>query len=111
MNPDGGHLVAKVLRKNGVNAIFTLSGEHILPIYEGCLSENIAIIDTRHEAAAAHAADAYARLTRNIGVCAVTSGPGITNAVTGVANAYFVKSPLVCLGGAAPLHTSGQGAL
>jgi acetolactate synthase-1/2/3 large subunit len=111
MNLDGGRLVAKVLKKNGVKALFTLSGEHILPIYEGCLSENIEIIDTRHEAAAAHAADAYARLTRNIGVCAVTSGPGVTNAVTGVANAYFVKSPLVCLGGAAPLNTSGQGAL
>jgi acetolactate synthase-1/2/3 large subunit len=111
MELDGGHLVAKVLKKHGVKVLFTLSGEHIMPIYEGCLSESIAIIDTRHEAAAAHAADAYARLTRNIGVCAVTSGPGITNALTGVANAKFVNSPIICLGGASPLITSGQGDL
>jgi acetolactate synthase-1/2/3 large subunit len=108
---DGGLLVAQVLKQQGVKALFTLSGEHILPIYEGCANENIVIIDTRHEAAAAHAADAYARLSRNIGVCAVTSGPGITNALTGIANAFFAQSPVVCLGGAAPLNKAGQGAL
>lgn len=111
MTGDGGLLVAQVLKAQGVDALFTLCGEHILPIYEGCAQEGITLIDTRHEAAAAHAADAYARLSRNAGVCAVTSGPGVTNALTGVANAFFAKSPLVCLGGAAPLQTAGQGAL
>src|SRR3990167_6049615 len=68
----GGELVAKTLKQAGVNHIFTLCGGHILPIYEGCLTHGIRIIDVRHEQAAAHAADAYARLTRGIGVAAVT---------------------------------------
>jgi acetolactate synthase-1/2/3 large subunit len=65
----------------------------------------------RHEQAAAHAADAYARLTRHIGVAIVTAGPGVTDAVTGVANAYSARSPVVLIGGAAPLGLRGLGAL
>src|SRR5438067_2532861 len=67
--------------------------------------------DLRHEQAAAHAADAYARLTRNVGVALVTAGPGVTDAVTGVANAYAARSPLLLIGGAAPLGLRGLGAL
>ncbi len=72
----GGQLVARMLKKEGVRHIFTLSGLHVAPIYAGCVEEGIQVIDTRHEQAAAHAADAYARVTRGVGVAVVTAGPG-----------------------------------
>src|SRR5688500_15355137 len=59
----GGHLVAKALKSEGVDTIFTLCGGHIIDIYDGCVDENIAVIDVRHEQVAAHAADGYARIT------------------------------------------------
>ncbi|HEY3068289.1 MAG TPA: thiamine pyrophosphate-binding protein [Methylomirabilota bacterium] len=111
MELTGGELVARVLKQAGVGHVFTLCGGHILPIYDGCLSEAIRVVDVRHEQAAAHAADAYARLTRNVGVAVVTAGPGVTDAVTGVANAYAARSPLLLIGGAAPLGLRGLGAL
>src|SRR5262247_2854288 len=107
----GGHLVARTLKQAGVGHLFTLCGGHILPIYDGCITEGVEVIDVRHEQAAAHAGDAYARLTRNIGVAAVTAGPGVTDAVTGVANAYSARSPLLLLGGAAPMGLRGLGSL
>src|SRR5437899_11794204 len=107
----GGELVARVLAQAGVRNVFTLCGGHILPIYDGCLREGIRVIDLRHEQAAAHAADAWARLTRNLGVAIVTAGPGVTDAVTGVANAYSARSPVLLIGGAAPLGLRGLGAL
>jgi acetolactate synthase-1/2/3 large subunit len=107
----GGQLVARTLKEAGVGHVFTLCGGHILPIYDGCLSEGVGIIDVRHEQAAAHAGDAYARLTRGIGVAVVVPGPGVTDAVTGVANAYAARSPLLLIGGAAPLGLRGLGAL
>lgn len=111
MNIHGGRLVARVLKQEGVSHLFTLCGGHIASIYDGCIDEGIRVIDTRHEQAAAHAADAYARLTRGLGVAAVTAGPGVTDAVTAVANAYYASSPLLLLGGAAPLEQQGRGAL
>jgi acetolactate synthase-1/2/3 large subunit len=107
----GGHLVARVLRHAGVGHAFTLCGGHILPIYDGCVTEGIRLVDVRHEQAAAHAADAYARLTRQVGVALVTAGPGVTDAVTGVANAWAARSPLLLIGGAAPQALRGLGAL
>jgi acetolactate synthase I/II/III large subunit len=107
----GGQLVARTLRQAGVGHLFTLCGGHILPIYDGCLTEGVRVIDCRHEQAAAHAGDAYARLTRGIGVAVVVPGPGVTDAVTGVANAYAARSPLLLIGGAAPLGLRGLGAL
>jgi acetolactate synthase-1/2/3 large subunit len=107
----GGHLVARTLAKNGIRTVFTLCGGHVAPIYDGCLREGIDIIDTRHEQAAAHAADAWARLSRSAGVAIVTAGPGVTDAVTGIANAMLANSPLVVLGGAAELRLAGRGAL
>jgi acetolactate synthase-1/2/3 large subunit len=83
----------------------------VAPIYAACVEEGIAIIDTRHEQAAAHAADAYARLTRGVGVAVVTAGPGVTDALTGVANAHAASSPMLLLGGAAPTFNQGRGAL
>jgi acetolactate synthase-1/2/3 large subunit len=107
----GGELVAQILLRAGVRHLFTLCGGHILPIYDACLKHDIAVIDTRHEQAAAHAADAYARLTRGLGVAAVVPGPGVTDAVTGVANAFAARSPLLLIGGASPLALKGMGAL
>src|SRR5438094_8624436 len=107
----GGDLVARVLAQAGVSHVFTLCGGHILPIYDGCLREGIRVIDLRHEQAAAHAADAWARLTRNLGVAIVTAGPGVTDAVTGVADAFSARSPLLLIGGAAPLGLRGLGSL
>lgn len=107
----GGELVARTLKQAGVGHVFTLCGGHILPIYDGCLTEGIGILDFRHEQAAAHAADAYARLTRNVGVAIVVPGPGVTDAVTGIANAYAARSPVLLIGGAAPLALRGLGAL
>ncbi len=107
----GGRLVARMLKKEGVGTVFTLSGLHVAPIYAGCVDEGVRIVDTRHEQAAAHAADAWARLTRGVGVAIVTAGPGVTDAVTGVANAWAAASPLVLLGGAAPTFNQGRGSL
>ena len=84
----GGHLVAKALKNEGVDVIFTLCGGHIIDIYDGCLDEGIKIVDVRHEQVAAHAADGYARQTGKPGCAVVTAGPGTTNAMTGIANAF-----------------------
>ncbi len=107
----GAQLLARMLKAEGVRHIFTLSGLHIAPIYAACIEQGIQLIDTRHEQAAAHAADATARLTRGIGVCAVTAGPGVTDALTGIANAYAAASPVLLLGGAAPSFNAGKGSL
>jgi thiamine pyrophosphate-dependent acetolactate synthase large subunit-like protein len=107
----GGQLVARMLKKEGVRHVFTLSGLHVAPIYAGLVEEGIQVIDTRHEQAAAHAADAYARITRGIGVAVVTAGPGVTDALTGVANAMSAASPMLLLGGAAPIFNQSRGSL
>ncbi len=107
----GGHLVAKVLLEENVKFLFTLCGGHISPILVGAKQAGIRVIDTRHEVNAVFAADAVARLTGIPGVAAVTAGPGITNTITAVKNAYLAQSPLVLLGGAAPTLLKGRGAL
>jgi acetolactate synthase-1/2/3 large subunit len=99
----GGHLVAKALKNEGVDTIFTLCGGHIIDIYDGCVDEGIRIIDVRHEQVAAHAADGYARQTGKLGCVVTTAGPGFTNAMTGIATAFRSESPV--------LHIGGQGAL
>ncbi|GMQ85054.1 MAG: thiamine pyrophosphate-binding protein [Acidimicrobiia bacterium] len=95
----GGRAIARALKAEGVDTVFTLTGGHIVAIIDGCVSEGIAVIDVRHEQAAVHAADAYARITGRLGVAVVTAGPGVTNAVTGVANAWYANSPVLVLGG------------
>src|SRR5512142_3562447 len=95
---DGGHLVAAMLRRENVDTAFTLCGGHIMSIYNGLLDEGIRIVDFRHEQAAAHAADAYARLTRKPGVALVTAGVGVTDAVTGIANAFQTDTTLLVIG-------------
>jgi acetolactate synthase-1/2/3 large subunit len=95
----GGHLVAKALKNEGVDTIFTLCGGHIIDIYDGCLDEGIKIVDVRHEQVAAHAADGYARVTGTAGCAVVTAGPGTTDAMTGIANAFRAESPMLLIGG------------
>lgn len=95
----GGTLIARALKAEGVDTIFTLTGGHIVPILDGCVQEGIAVVDVRHEQAAAHAAEAYTRLTGRLGVAAVTAGPGVTDAMTGVANAFYSHTPMLLLGG------------
>jgi acetolactate synthase-1/2/3 large subunit len=107
----GGRLVARALKREGVDCLFTLCGGHIAAIYDGCLEEGIRVVDTRHEQTAAHAADGWARVTGRPGVCAVTAGPGVTDAVTGVANAYRAGIPMLVLGGAGPRVFTHMGSL
>jgi len=107
----GGHLVAKALKNEGIEVIFTLCGGHIIDIYDGCLDEGIDIIDVRHEQVAAHAADGYARLSGRPGCAVVTAGPGTTDAVTGVANAFRAESPMLLIGGQGALGQHKMGSL
>ena len=107
----GGHLVAKALKNEGIDTIFTLCGGHIIDIYDGCLDEDIRIIDVRHEQVAAHAADGYARQTGKTGCVVTTAGPGCTNAVTGIANAFRAESPVIHIGGQGALAQHKMGSL
>jgi acetolactate synthase I/II/III large subunit len=107
----GGRLVAKRLKAHGVTKLFTLSGGHIFPIYDGCKEEGIDIVDTRHEQSAAFAAEGWAKATREPGVCAVTAGPGVTNAMSPMGSALMNRSPMVTLGGRAPAMRWGMGSL
>jgi len=84
---NSGQLLARALKRLGTSHLFTLSGGHLFPLFDGCVAEGIRVIDHRHEEAAAHAAEAWAKLTRQPGVAAVTAGPGVTNALTGLAAA------------------------
>ena len=95
----GGWLVAKTLQDLGVKNIFTLGGGHINPVYKACTDLGIRLIDTHHEQGAAMAADAYGRLTRTPGICLVTAGPGMTNALTGVAGSSLANSPMILIAG------------
>lgn len=109
--PTGGQLVGEALAKEGTKVLFTLCGGHILPIYEGCLDQGIRVIDVRHEQTAAFAADAWARVTGQPGVAAVTAGPGVCNSLTAVVNARNSDSPVVLLGGQAETGRHDQGGL
>ena len=91
--------------------IFSLNGGHIGPIYDGCIDEQIRIVDVRHEEAAGHMAHAYSRVGSHVGVAVVSAGPGVTNIVTAVANAYQAGAPLLVIGGKAPLRQFELGAL
>jgi acetolactate synthase-1/2/3 large subunit len=100
---DGGEMLIRVLKQHGIREIFTLHGGHLDAIFQAALDHQIRLIDTRHEQAAGHAADGWARTTGRPGVAIVTAGPGVTDIVTGVANAYLDCVPILVIGGAAPL--------
>ena len=108
---DGGRLFAKALKKEGVEYVFTLNGGHIYNLYEGCVDEGIKVIDFRHEQVAAHAAEGWAKVTGKPGVAIVTAGPGVTDAVTGIANAFQAPSPMILIGGNAGITDHLRGGL
>jgi acetolactate synthase-1/2/3 large subunit len=107
----GGRLVARRLKAHGVTKLFTLSGGHLFSIYDGCREEGIALVDVRHESAAAFAAEGWAKVTRRPGVAALTAGPGVTNGMSAIASAQQNGSPMLVLGGRAPAGRWGQGSL
>ena len=107
----GGRLAARAIAAAGVDCVFTLSGGHVMPIYEGSRHEGVRIVDVRHEQSAAHAAEAWGRVRRAAGVALVTAGPGVTGTVTAVANCFAAQTPLVVIGGARPLAQAEWGAL
>jgi len=109
----GGAQAVAVARRHGVQAMFTLSGGHIFPIYDGAVRADppMPIVDVRHEQTAVFAAEAMARLTRTPGLAVLTAGPGVTNGVSAVTTAHFNGSPLVVLAGRAPDGRWGSGSL
>jgi acetolactate synthase-1/2/3 large subunit len=106
-----GHLAVRALAGAGVEHLFTLSGGHIFPLYDGCRHEGVRLVDTRHEQAAVFAAEGLAKLTRRPQVAALTAGPGVTNGVSAVASAKAGGSPVLVIGGRAPQVTWGSGSL
>ncbi len=98
------------LQQAGVKRIFTLSGNHIMPVFDAALDAGIELIHTRHEAAAVHMADAYARITGEPGIALVTGGPGHANAVSALYTAQMAESPVLLLSGHAPTNQLGMGA-
>ena len=106
-----GQLIARRLKASGIDTIFTLSGGHLFSIYDGCRSEGIRLIDTRHEQTAAFAAEGWSKVTRQPGVAALTAGPGVTNGMSAMAAAQQNSSPLLVLGGRAPAGRWGMGSL
>ena len=108
---DGAHLLVEGFKQEGVKVVFGLAGFHVSPIFNACLDAGIQLIDVRHEQAAAHAADGWARCTGRPGVAIVTAGPGVTNTVTGLAVAYQANVPMVLIGGKEPFMFYEQGAL
>jgi thiamine pyrophosphate-dependent acetolactate synthase large subunit-like protein len=106
-----GDLIALALKRAGTSHLFTLNGGHIWPILTGATEHGLRIVDVRHEQSAAFAAEGWAKVTRECGVAAVTAGPGVTNAVTALAQAQSGDSPVLVLGGRAPVARWGMGSL
>ncbi len=107
----GGDLALAALLPFGVDAMFTLNGAHVWPLYDAAVRAGVRIVDTRHEQTATWAAEAYAKLTRRPGLAVLTAGPGVTNGLSAVTSARFNGSPLVVLGGRAPHARWGSGSL
>ena len=105
----GSHLICRALKLEGVKNIFGLAGDHILPLLDVMSDQDFRIIDTRHEQAAVHMADAWARLTEQPGVCMYTT-PGFANAIPGLTNALHTEAPILSIAGSADMHDLGRGA-
>src|ERR671923_1754534 len=105
----GAHLVCKALKLEGVRNIFALAGDHILPILDAMADQDFRIIDTRHEQAAVHMADAWSRITEQPGVCMYTT-PGFANSIPGLTNAMHTEAPVISIAGCADTHDLGRGA-
>ncbi len=104
MRINGGQLLARTLERAGITTIFTLHGGHLDALYQAAFDHGLRLIDTRHEQAAGHAADGWARTTGQTGVAVVTAGPGFTDCVTAIANAHLDAVPTLFIAGAAPLR-------
>jgi acetolactate synthase I/II/III large subunit len=107
----GGRLAAATLSRLGVDTLFTLSGGHLFPLYDGWVEESLRLVDVRHEQSAVFAAEGWAKVSRRPGVAALTAGPGVTNGISAITTAWFTGSPLLVLGGRAPAARWGQGSL
>jgi acetolactate synthase-1/2/3 large subunit len=107
----GGQLALAALKPFGVAEMFTLSGGHVFPLYDAARADGVKIVDVRHEQSAVFAAEAVAKLQRRPGLAVLTAGPGVTNGVSGITSAYFNGSPVIVLGGRAPLFRWGAGSL
>jgi acetolactate synthase-1/2/3 large subunit len=107
----GGQFATAVARAHGVDTMFTLSGGHVFPLYDGAVKDSMRLVDVRHEQSAVFAAEAMAKLTRTPGLAVLTAGPGVTNGVSAVTTAHFNGSPVVVLGGRAAQARWGSGAL
>lgn len=106
----GADILARALAGAGVRQLFSLSGNHVMPVYDAALEARLAIVHVRHEGAAVHMADAWGRLTGEPGIALVTGGPGHANSIGALYTALAAESPLVLLSGAAPLAEVGRGA-
>lgn len=111
LEADGGRLAAETLRRHDVDTLFTLSGGHLFPLYDGCVKTGIRLVDTRHEQTATFAAEGWAKVTRRPGVAALTAGPGVTNGVSAITSAYLNGTPMLVVGGRAPQRRWGSGSL
>ena len=109
----GGALAVAAARRHGVEELFTLSGGHVFPLYDGAVKADppVRLVDVRHEQTAVFAAEAVGKLTRKPGLAVLTAGPGVTNGVSAITQARFSGSPLVVLGGRAPQSRWGSGSL
>ena len=107
----GGELVVRTLLAANVRHVFGLHGAHLETIFQSLASHGVPIIDTRHEVAAGHAAEGYARATRGLGVAMVTAGPGFTNVITSLANAFLDRTPVLYLSGSAALRDAESNTL
>lgn len=107
----GAELAIRALRAEGIETIFTLVGDHILPLCDVAVDHDMRFIDTRHESAAVHMADAFARITGQPSVAMVTGGPGHANSIAGLALTYLVESPVVHISGRPELDQEGMGGL
>src|SRR6516164_11729527 len=104
-------VIARFLKARGVDRVFALCGGHIMPLWMRIDAESIGIVDVRDERAAVYMAHAYGELTGKLGVALVTAGPGVTNAMTGIANAHVARAPLLVLAGVPPRPQENRGAL
>ncbi|HMF04703.1 MAG TPA: acetolactate synthase [Acidimicrobiia bacterium] len=111
LEADGGRLAAETLRRHDVDTLFTLSGGHLFPLYDGCVKTGIRLVDTRHEQTATFAAEGWAKVTRRPGAAALTAGPGVTNGVSAITSAYLNGTPMLVVGGRAPQARWGSGSL
>lgn len=110
MSYRGADVLVRTLKSAGIQTIYTLSGNHVMPVFDAALDNDLRLIHVRHEAAAVHMADAAARITGNVAIAMVTGGPGHANAVSALYTALQSESPVVLLSGHAPLSQLGKGA-